>query len=319
MLRAASLLRRRMSSGAGKKTGLVPARVIWTPSGRVSAGDAERIRFHGPLEYMDLPALYRSARVLVAPRSAPSSSACHSRRPWPAACRSSPVALAEWPQLSRTGALGGWWSGVTWRSSRVPRSALLSGCGDAGWHETCFKTGCRSAVRVGSRYHASRKHLSRPERSVMSRPPCSLLRRGMSARQRGPAGLQRRKLHRRRPSLPSCIRPDLLREPGADSSSRTTPRPTGRPISAAGSSRRTRGFALLPQPSQSRRGARTTTWRTSIARGRYFKWLAHDDRLLPGYLEAAAIAALGARPDAVLCNSVVSLLSVAEGQYLEPL
>jgi glycosyltransferase involved in cell wall biosynthesis len=52
----------------------------------------------------------------------------------------------------------------------------------------------------------------------------------------------------------------------------------------------------------------------SLARGRYFKWLAHDDRLLPGYLEAATTA-LEARPDAVLCNSVVRYIG-AEGEYL---
>ena len=34
---------------------------------RVTPATLERIRFHGPLEYMDLPALYRSAQLLVAP------------------------------------------------------------------------------------------------------------------------------------------------------------------------------------------------------------------------------------------------------------
>jgi len=52
----------------------------------------------------------------------------------------------------------------------------------------------------------------------------------------------------------------------------------------------------------------------SLARGRYFKWLAHDDRLLPGYL-GAAIGALEARPDAVLCNSVVRYID-GEGKYI---
>ena len=37
------------------------------------------------------------------------------------------------------------------------------------------------------------------------------------------------------------------------------------------------------------------------ARGRYFKWAAHDDRLAPGYLRRA-VAALEARPEAVLCT-----------------
>jgi glycosyltransferase involved in cell wall biosynthesis len=52
----------------------------------------------------------------------------------------------------------------------------------------------------------------------------------------------------------------------------------------------------------------------NLAQGRYFKWLAHDDRLLPGYLEAAT-QALEARPDAVLCNSVVRYID-GEGQYI---
>lgn len=45
----------------------------------------------------------------------------------------------------------------------------------------------------------------------------------------------------------------------------------------------------------------------ALARGRYFKWLAHDDRIAPGYL-AATVAALDARPDAVLCNTVVDYI-----------
>jgi glycosyltransferase involved in cell wall biosynthesis len=52
----------------------------------------------------------------------------------------------------------------------------------------------------------------------------------------------------------------------------------------------------------------------TLARGRYFKWLAHDDRLLPGYLEAATNA-LEARPDAVLCNSIVRYID-GEGEYI---
>lgn len=43
------------------------------------------------------------------------------------------------------------------------------------------------------------------------------------------------------------------------------------------------------------------------ARGRYFKWLAHDDRIQPRYLEAT-IAALEAHPFAVLCNTVVEYI-----------
>jgi glycosyltransferase involved in cell wall biosynthesis len=40
------------------------------------------------------------------------------------------------------------------------------------------------------------------------------------------------------------------------------------------------------------------------SRGRYFKWLAHDDYLEPEYLEATA-RVLDARPEAVMCNTVV--------------
>lgn len=43
------------------------------------------------------------------------------------------------------------------------------------------------------------------------------------------------------------------------------------------------------------------------ARGRYFKWLAHDDRMRPGYL-AATIRALDENPDAVICNTVVQYI-----------
>jgi glycosyltransferase involved in cell wall biosynthesis len=45
----------------------------------------------------------------------------------------------------------------------------------------------------------------------------------------------------------------------------------------------------------------------SHARGRYFKWLAHDDRMLPSFL-AKTTRALEERPDAVLCNSVVQYI-----------
>lgn len=47
------------------------------------------------------------------------------------------------------------------------------------------------------------------------------------------------------------------------------------------------------------------TWHES--RGELFKWLSHDDRLLPGYV-AATVAALDAAPDAVLCNTVVDYI-----------
>jgi glycosyltransferase involved in cell wall biosynthesis len=52
----------------------------------------------------------------------------------------------------------------------------------------------------------------------------------------------------------------------------------------------------------------------NLARGRYFKWLAHDDRLQPGFLQAA-VSTLEERPDAVLCNSVVRYIG-AEGEFI---
>jgi glycosyltransferase involved in cell wall biosynthesis len=42
----------------------------------------------------------------------------------------------------------------------------------------------------------------------------------------------------------------------------------------------------------------------SMARGRYFKWLAHDDYIEPAYL-AETSRVLEERPEAVLCNAVV--------------
>ncbi len=45
----------------------------------------------------------------------------------------------------------------------------------------------------------------------------------------------------------------------------------------------------------------------SHARGRYFKWLAHDDRITPSYL-AKTVRVLDERADVVLCNSVVSYI-----------
>lgn len=45
----------------------------------------------------------------------------------------------------------------------------------------------------------------------------------------------------------------------------------------------------------------------SHARGRYFKWLAHDDRMTPTYL-AKTVRVLDERTDAVLCNSVVQYI-----------
>ena len=51
-----------------------------------------------------------------------------------------------------------------------------------------------------------------------------------------------------------------------------------------------------------------------MARGRYFKWLAHDDLLTPTYIERT-VGLLEERPDAVLCNSVVEYID-AQGQRL---
>jgi glycosyltransferase involved in cell wall biosynthesis len=48
--------------------------------------------------------------------------------------------------------------------------------------------------------------------------------------------------------------------------------------------------------------------------GRYFKWLAHDDRLLPRFLELTA-AALDADPEAVLCNTRTEYIG-ADGEHL---
>jgi glycosyltransferase involved in cell wall biosynthesis len=47
------------------------------------------------------------------------------------------------------------------------------------------------------------------------------------------------------------------------------------------------------------------TWHES--RGSLFKWLSHDDRLTPTYVEET-VAALDAAPDAVLCNAVVDYI-----------
>jgi glycosyltransferase involved in cell wall biosynthesis len=45
----------------------------------------------------------------------------------------------------------------------------------------------------------------------------------------------------------------------------------------------------------------------ALSQGELFKWLSHDDRLLPGYL-AATVAALDAAPDAVLAHTVVDYI-----------
>ncbi len=48
----------------------------------------------------------------------------------------------------------------------------------------------------------------------------------------------------------------------------------------------------------------------SHARGRYFKWLAHDDRMLPSFL-TKTYRVLEERSDAVLCNTVISYIDAA--------
>lgn len=45
----------------------------------------------------------------------------------------------------------------------------------------------------------------------------------------------------------------------------------------------------------------------ALSRGRYLKWLAHDDRLHPDYL-ARTVAVMEARPELVLCNSRVEVI-----------
>ncbi|MCX7629482.1 MAG: glycosyltransferase [Geminicoccaceae bacterium] len=45
----------------------------------------------------------------------------------------------------------------------------------------------------------------------------------------------------------------------------------------------------------------------ALARGRYFKWLAHDDRLLPEYF-AKTVRVLDADPEVVLCNGTVAYI-----------
>lgn len=51
----------------------------------------------------------------------------------------------------------------------------------------------------------------------------------------------------------------------------------------------------------------------SHARGHYFKWLAHDDRMRPTFL-AKTYRVLEDRPDAVLCNTVISYIDSAGTQ-----
>jgi glycosyltransferase involved in cell wall biosynthesis len=47
-----------------------------------------------------------------------------------------------------------------------------------------------------------------------------------------------------------------------------------------------------------------------LSRGKYFKWAAHDDMLAPEYLEAC-VAAMEARPDAVVCQSELDFIDAA--------
>ncbi len=46
----------------------------------------------------------------------------------------------------------------------------------------------------------------------------------------------------------------------------------------------------------------------ALSRGRYFKWLAHDDRLHPAFLERT-VAVMEARPEVVLCGSQVRVIN----------
>jgi glycosyltransferase involved in cell wall biosynthesis len=48
----------------------------------------------------------------------------------------------------------------------------------------------------------------------------------------------------------------------------------------------------------------------ALSRGRYFKWLAHDDLIEPDYLQQT-VAALDARPELVLCNTAVDVIDEA--------
>ena len=50
------------------------------------------------------------------------------------------------------------------------------------------------------------------------------------------------------------------------------------------------------------------------AQGEYFKWLAHDDRLLPQYVEST-VQALDNNPDAVLCNTTTEYIG-EDGEHL---
>jgi len=51
------------------------------------------------------------------------------------------------------------------------------------------------------------------------------------------------------------------------------------------------------------------------ATGRYFKWVSHDDTMMPDYLEKM-VAMLEANPEAALCHSLVRLIDAA-GQTLD--
>lgn len=48
----------------------------------------------------------------------------------------------------------------------------------------------------------------------------------------------------------------------------------------------------------------------ALSRGRYVKWLAHDDRIEPDYLRQT-VAALDQRPELVLCNTAVDVIDEA--------
>jgi glycosyltransferase involved in cell wall biosynthesis len=50
------------------------------------------------------------------------------------------------------------------------------------------------------------------------------------------------------------------------------------------------------------------------SQGKYFKWMAHDDRLLPHFVENT-VRTLDENPDAVLCNTVTEYIG-ADGEHL---
>jgi hypothetical protein len=75
---------------------------------------------------------------------------------------------------------------------------------------------------------------------------------------------------------------------------------------AQGFARRDRRVRYVRNPRNLGAGPNYTRT-VALARGRYVKWLAHDDRIAPAYL-ARTVVAMEARPDLVLCNSQVEVI-----------